>query len=154
MEYIDSHLRPITDKQWQVTENILDPQHRKRKYSLRDIMDAIMYVVKTGCQWRMLPRDFPPFNTVFYYFNKWKLEGIFEQLVETLHVAIRKLMGREDTPSVGIIDSRSIKSSHHMLIVTSMHIRARLRKVRKGEIASGTRPPCHFCIKFLRPCRQ
>ena len=45
----------LTDKQWQVTEIILDPQHRKRKYSLRDIMDAIMYIVKTGCQWRMLP---------------------------------------------------------------------------------------------------
>ena len=57
---------------------ILDPQHRKRKYSLRDIMDAIMYIVKTGRQWRMLPRDFPTFNTVFYYFNKWKLEGVFE----------------------------------------------------------------------------
>ena len=54
----------LTDKQWQVTEIILDPQHRKRKYSLRDIMDAIMYIVKTGCQWRMLPRDFPPFNTL------------------------------------------------------------------------------------------
>ena len=67
----------LTDKQWQVTEIILDPQHRKRKYSLRDIMDAIMYIVKTGCQWRMLPRDFPPFNTVFYYFNKWKLGAEF-----------------------------------------------------------------------------
>ena len=60
----------LTDKQCKVTEIILDPQHRKRKYSLSDIMDAIMYIVKTGCQWRMLPRDFPPFNTVFYYFNK------------------------------------------------------------------------------------
>ena len=77
-------------------------------------MDAIMYIVKTGCQWRMLPRDFPPYNTVFYYFNKWKLEGVFEELVDTLHVIIRRLMGREDTPSVGIIDSRSIKSSHHV----------------------------------------
>ena len=104
----------LTDKQWQVTEKILDPQHRKRKYSLRDIMDVIMYIVKTGCQWRMLPRDFPPYNTVFYYFNKWKLEGVFEELVDTLHVIIRRLMGREDTPSVGIIDSRSIKSSHHV----------------------------------------
>ena len=64
-------------------------------------MDAIMYIVKTGCKWRMLPRDFPPYNTVFYYFNKWKLEGVFEELVDTLHVIIRRLMGREDTPSVG-----------------------------------------------------
>ena len=104
----------LTDKQWQVTEIILDPQHRKRKYSLRDIMDAIMYIVKTGCQWRMLPRDFPPFNTVFYYFNKWKLEGVFEELLDTLHVIVRRMAGREDTPSLGIIDSRSIKSSHHV----------------------------------------
>ena len=57
----------LTDKQWQITENILDTNHRKRKYSLRDIMNAIMYLVKTGCQWRMLPKDFPPYNTVFYY---------------------------------------------------------------------------------------
>lgn len=94
----------LTDKQWQVTEIILDPQHRKRKYSLRDIMDAIMYIVKTGCQWRMLPRDFPPFNTVFYYFNKWKLEGVFEELLDTLHVIVRRMAGREDTPNLGIID--------------------------------------------------
>ena len=94
----------LTDKQWQVTEIILDPQHRKRKYSLREIMDAIMYIVKTGCQWRMLPRDSPPFNTVFYYFNKWKLEGVFEELLDTLHVIVRRMAGREDTPSLGIID--------------------------------------------------
>ena len=71
----------LTDEQWQVTENILDPQHRKRKYPLRDIMNAIMYILKTGCQWRMLPKDFPPHNTVFYYFNKWKLECMFEELM-------------------------------------------------------------------------
>ena len=104
----------LTDKQWQVTEKILDPQQRKRKYPLRDIMNAILYLVKTGCQWRMLPRDFPPYNTVFYYFNKWKWEGVFEELMDTLHVVVRELMGREDTPSIGIIDSRSIKSSHHV----------------------------------------
>ena len=69
----------LTDEQWQVTENILNPQHRKRKYPLRDIMNAIMYILKTSCLWRMLPKDFPPHNTVFYYFNKWKLEGVFEE---------------------------------------------------------------------------
>ena len=104
----------LTDKQWQVTENILGPQHRKREYPLRDIMNAIMYILKTGCQWRMLPKDFPPHNTVFYYFNKWKLEGVFEGLMDTLHRMVRKLMGREETPSLGIIDSRSVKSSHHV----------------------------------------
>ena len=66
-------------------------------------MNAIMYILKTGCQWRMLPKDFPPHNTVFYNFNKWKLECVFEGL-----------MGREETPSLGIIDSRRVKSSHHV----------------------------------------
>ena len=77
-------------------------------------MNAIMYILKTGCQWRMLPKDFTPHNTVFYYFNKWKLEGVFEELMDTLHRMVRKLMGREETPSLGIIDSRSAKSSHHV----------------------------------------
>lgn len=111
---MSSYSTNLTDKQWQVTENILDPQHRKRKYPLREIMNAILYLVKTGCQWRMLPKDFPPYNTVFYYFNKWKLEGVFEELMDTLHVMVRIQMGRRDTPSLGIIDSRSVKSSHHV----------------------------------------
>lgn len=111
---MSSYSTNLTDKQWQVTENILDPQHRKRKYPLREIMNAILYLVKTGCQWRMLPKDFPPYNTVFYYFNKWKLEGVFEELMDTLHIMVRIQMGRRDTPSLGIIDSRSIKSSHHV----------------------------------------
>lgn len=59
-------------------------------------MNAIMYILKTGCLWRMLPKDFPPHNTVFYYFNKWKLEGVFEELMDTLHRMVRKLMGRKE----------------------------------------------------------
>ena len=104
----------LTDKQWKVTENIFDSQHRKLKYPIRDIMNAIMYILKTGCQWSMLPKVFPPYNTVFYYFNKWKREGVFEELMDTLHRMVRKLLGREETPSLGIIDSRSVKSSHHV----------------------------------------
>ena len=77
-------------------------------------MNAIMYILKTGCQWRMLSKDFPPYNTVFYYFNKRKWEGVFEELMDTLHRMVRKLLGREETPSLGIIDSRSVKSSHHV----------------------------------------
>ena len=111
---MEQHPTNLTDKQWQITIKILDPNHRKRKYSLRDIMNAIMYLDKTGCQWRMLPKDFPPYNTVFYYFNKWKWEGVFEELMETLLVEVRRLAGREDSPSLGIIDSRSVKSSHHV----------------------------------------
>ncbi|MGM9760251.1 MAG: transposase [Parabacteroides sp.] len=62
---MSSYSTNLTDKQRQVTENILDPQHRKRKYSLGEIMNAILYLVKTGCQWRMFPKDFPPYNNFF-----------------------------------------------------------------------------------------
>ena len=58
----------LTDKQWQFIVNFLDDKKRKRKHSLRDIMNAIFYLLKTGCQWRMLPSDFAPWNTVYYLF--------------------------------------------------------------------------------------
>lgn len=104
----------LTDKQWQVIEKIVDPQHRRRKHHLRTIINAILYLNKTGCQWRMLPKDFPAHNTVFYYFNKWKWDGVIEEITDTLHIMVRKLAGKNESPTVGIIDSRSIKSSHHV----------------------------------------
>ena len=66
-------------------------------------MNAIMYILKTGCLWRMLPKDFPPHNTVFYYFNKWKLEGVFEELMDTLHRMVCRLMGRKEHIVVDIL---------------------------------------------------
>ncbi|WP_288160103.1 transposase [Bacteroides acidifaciens] len=70
----------LTDKQWQVIEKIINPQERKRKHSLRNIMNAILYLLKTGCQWRMIPRNFAPRESVYYYFSKWSNEGIIERL--------------------------------------------------------------------------
>ena len=104
----------FTDKQWQIIEKIINLQERKRKHQLRDIMNAILYVNKTGCQWRMLPRHFAPWQTVYYYFRKWKLEGVIEDIMDTIHSLVRKMTGREESPSMGIIDSRSVKTSHHV----------------------------------------
>ena len=70
----------LTDKQWQVIEKIINLQERKRKHSLRNIMNAILYLLKTGCQWRMIPRNFAPRESVYYYFSKWSNEGIIERL--------------------------------------------------------------------------
>lgn len=80
----------LTEKQWQVIKNILDQQERKRKHPLREIMNAILYINKTGCQWRMLPSDFAPWQTVYYYFSKWKRESVFEEVMDILHSLIRK----------------------------------------------------------------
>jgi putative transposase len=77
-------------------------------------MDCILYINKTGCQWRMIPKDFPPYNLVFYYFTKWKREGVFEDIMDTLREKLRIVLGREESPSVGIIDSRSAKTSQHV----------------------------------------
>ncbi len=83
----------LTEKQWQILQKILEPTTRKRKYSLRDIMNCILYINKTGCQWRMTPKDFPPHNIVFYYFTKWKREGVFEDIMDTLREKLRVLLG-------------------------------------------------------------
>ena len=104
----------LTEKQWQVIKNILEPQARNRKHPLKEIMNAILYINKTGCQWRMLPSDLAPWQTVYYYFRKWKLEGVFEEVMDALHSLIRKQAGREESPSLGIMDSKSVKTSHHV----------------------------------------
>ncbi len=95
-------------------KKIINPQVRHRRHSLRDIMNAILYINKTGCQWRMLPSDLAPWRTVYYYFRKWKLEGVTEDIMDTLHALVRKGLGREESPSMGIIDSCSVKASHHV----------------------------------------
>lgn len=104
----------LTDKQWQVIEKIINPQERKRKHSLRNIMNAILYLLKTGCQWRMIPGNFAPWESVYYYFNKWKNEGIIEELLDKLRSMVRIRSGRNESPGMGIIDSRSVKTSHHV----------------------------------------
>ena len=104
----------LTEKQWQVIKKILEPQGRKRKHSLRGIMNAILYINRTGCQWRMLPTDFSPWQTVYYYFRKWKFEGVFEEVMDPLRSLIHKQAGRQESPSLGIMDSRSVRTSHHV----------------------------------------
>lgn len=104
----------LTDKQWQVIEKIINTQEKKRKHFLRNIMNAILDLLKTGCQWRMIPKDFAPWESVYYYFSKWKNEGVIEELLDKLRSEIRIMAGRKESPSLGIIDSRSVKTSHHV----------------------------------------
>ena len=100
----------LSDSQWQVITCILNVE-RKRKYSLRNIVDAILYIVKTGCQWRMLPFDFPRWEVVYYYFSRWKRAGTITQLCTFLVKTTRKKCGKEAEPSVGIMDAQSVKST-------------------------------------------
>jgi len=100
----------ISDSGWQIISKYLDTE-RNRKYELREIVNAILYVVKTGCQWRMLPGDFAPWKTVYYYFSVWKKGEVFEIIHEALVEKIRVMKGRKEEPTAGIIDAQSVKNT-------------------------------------------
>ena len=102
-----------TDTQWEMIEQKLEEQMllRKRAWPLRRILDAVFYVSKGGVQWRMLPRDLPPWQTVYYYYRKWRQNGFWEWLHDTLSKQVRRAQGRKGSPSVGIIDSQSVKTT-------------------------------------------
>src|SRR5438105_7688928 len=100
----------VSNSQWQIISKFLDTD-RSRKYELREIINAILYLVKSGCQWRMLPGDFPKWPIVYYYFRTWKKNAVLEEIHESLVEKIRKKQGKNEEPSVGIIDAQSVKST-------------------------------------------
>ena len=79
----------LTESQWQIIEKIIDPDQRKRKYFMKDIFNSILYVVKDGIQWRMIPKDMVPWESVYYYFRKWKLKGLIDELHDFLVEKVR-----------------------------------------------------------------
>jgi len=104
----------LTDAEWRRMEPLVPaakPGGRPQSVSRREIVNAIFYVVRSGCTWRMLPHDFPPWGTVYYYFRVWRRDGTWERLQDVLRVQVRLQAGREATPSAAIIDSQSVKTT-------------------------------------------
>lgn len=99
----------LTETQWQFIKKTLDFDKRKRKYDLKLIWNAIIYLVKTVCQWRMLPKDFPKWELVYYYYNKWSNLEHFDLLLSKLREKVRLNKGQNAMPSLGIMDSQSVK---------------------------------------------
>jgi putative transposase len=87
------------------------PGPQEVKYERREIVNAILYQKRTGCQWRYLPHDFPPWQLVAAYYYQWQLQGLFERMVRTLHERVRVSRGGEKTASLGIVDSQSVKTT-------------------------------------------
>jgi putative transposase len=84
---------------------------RPRVHALREILDAIFYAVRSGCAWRLLPHEFPPWQTIYHYFRLWRLDGTWERLNAALRERLRERAGRNPQPSAGVIDSQSIKTT-------------------------------------------
>jgi transposase len=115
--YDRDHLRypsDLADEEWALIRPFIPPaKHggRKREVDEREIVNGIMYVLSTGCQWRAIPKDLPPRSTVHDYLDRWQWDGTLDRIHQALYVQCREQAGREASPTVGIIDSQSVKSA-------------------------------------------
>ena len=104
----------LTDAEWAIAEPLVPrakPGGRRRTANIREVLDAIFYLLRTGCAWRMLPHDFPNWNTVYTYFRNWRKDGTWQKLNDTLRRDVRTQAGREAEPSAAILDSQSVKTT-------------------------------------------
>lgn len=104
----------LTEAEWAILEPLLPaakPGGRPRTTCLRRVLNAIFYVLRSGCQWRLLPTDFPPYQTVYEYFRTWRVTGVWERRHDTLRGEVREAVGRTREPSAGILDSQTVKTT-------------------------------------------
>ena len=103
----------VTDRQWQVVRQLFPTRARRGRppISRRRILDAILYVVRTGCQWRQLPHDFPNWKTVYTVFWRWRRAGVWKRVHDALREKVRRAAGKKSTPTAAIMDSQSIRTA-------------------------------------------
>ena len=104
----------LTDAEWELVAPFIRGAKRggrPRTANVREVMNAIFYVLSTGCQWQALPKDLPPKSTVWGYFSRWEWEGTIARIHHALYVAVREQAGREASPTMAIIDSQTAKGA-------------------------------------------
>ena len=104
----------LTDDEWGHVQPLIPPAKRggnKRRVDVREVMNGIMYVLSTGCQWRAVPKDLPPRSTLFDYLNLWAWDGTLDRMHHALYVECREQSEREASPTAAIIDSQSVKTA-------------------------------------------
>jgi len=125
----------LTDAEWSHVAGLIPPGKRgggKRRVDLREVMNGIMYILSTGCQWRAIPKDLPPRSTLFDYLDLWSWDGTLERIHHALYVECREQEEREASPTAAIIDSQSVKSAEKggrrsIRMVTMQEKRLRVR---------------------------
>jgi len=104
----------LSDAEWIYIEPQLPAPEgygRPRIHDLREILNAVFYVLRSGCQWRLLPHDFPRWPTVYWYFRKWRIDGTWEQVNRAIRERLRVRLRRDPQPTAGVVDSQSVKST-------------------------------------------
>ena len=104
----------LSDREWKILEPLLPmekPGGRHRGYDVREIINALQYLIRVGGAWRSLPHDLPHWQSVYHYFRRWKRDGTWLRIHDHLHEEVRKQMGRDAQPSAAIIDSQSVKTT-------------------------------------------
>ena len=104
----------LTDAQWNLLEPKIPaakPGGRPRSTDMREVIHAILYVLRSGCAWRMMPHDFPPWGTVHYYYRRWRLCGVWKKIHDALREEVREQAGRDRQPTAAILDSQSVKTT-------------------------------------------
>jgi putative transposase len=104
----------ITDAQWQILEPLIPPAKtggHPRTVNMREVVNGIFYVLRTGCGWEMLPHDLPPYSTVYHYFRRWQKTGVWQEMNTALRQRLRQEQGRNPQPSAAIADSQSVKTT-------------------------------------------
>lgn len=104
----------LTDSQWDLIKEMIplaSPNGRPRELEIRNVVNAIFYLVVSGIQWRMLPKEYPKWQSVYYYFGKWRKSGLWQRIHDTLRARVREKEGRHKHPTAGCIDSQSVKTT-------------------------------------------
>jgi transposase len=132
----------LTDDEWNLVEPLIPPGKRggdKRTVNLREVVNGLMYILSTGCQWRAIPKDLPPRSTVYDYFDLWSWEGL-DLIHHELYVKCRGAVFREASPTAAIIDSQSVKSAEQGGPKSTRWVTTRERRLRaRSGTFSSTR---------------
>ena len=128
----------LTEAEWALVEPLIPPAKRggrKRTADVREVLNGILYVLATGCQWRALPKDLPPRSTVHGYLSLWAWDGTLGRLHHALFVQVRERAGKEASPTAAIVDSQSVKGAEKG---GRASIRAATTRARRSRARSGT----------------
>jgi len=133
----------LTDAEWALVEPQIPPAKRggrRRTVDTREVLNAIFYVLSTGCQWNALPTDLPPKSKVYDYLDLWDWDGILERIHHTLYVEVRERAGREASPTIAIIDAQSAKGAQKGERQSTRRVSTQARKSKAASATSSSTP--------------